>query len=112
MSYSNRVLTGSRYLVHMLWGHAVKAMIDSLKANARRKRRPFDREVEASGPAIRPEYLRKASEEELAYWREKVLADHRLQRRRTRIALAVVALVILCAYLFLRWNASLSLGSS
>ena len=45
-------------------GH-VFDMIARMKANARRKRRPFDREVEASGPAIRPEYLRKASEEGL-----------------------------------------------
>lgn len=43
-------------------------MILSLKANARPKRRPFDREVLPSGPAIRPEYLRDASEEGLALW--------------------------------------------
>jgi hypothetical protein len=75
-------------------------MIARVKANAQRKRRPFDREVEASGPAIRPEYLRKASEEELDYWREKVLADQRIQQRRTRIVLVTVVLVILTATLF------------
>jgi len=86
-------------------------MIARMKANAQRKRRPFDREVQASGPAIRPEYLRKASEEELTYWREKVLAEQRVQQRRTRIALAVVALILLGLYLLLRWNASRSFGS-
>jgi hypothetical protein len=80
-------------------GH-VFDMIARVKANAQRKRRPFDREVEASGPAIRPEYLRKASEEELDYWREKVLADQRIQQRRTRIVLVTVVLVILTATLF------------
>jgi hypothetical protein len=75
-------------------GH-VFDMIARMKANAQRKRRPFDREVQASGPAIRPEYLRKASEEELAYWREKVLEDQRIQQRRTRIALVLVVLIIL-----------------
>lgn len=83
----------------MLWGHAIKAMIDSLKANARTKRRPFDREVQANGPAIRAEYLREASEEELDYWREKTLADRRVQQRRTYIALVVVVLAILGAAL-------------
>jgi hypothetical protein len=76
-------------------------MIARMKANAQRKRRPFDREVQASGPAIRPEYLRKASEEELAYWREKTLRDQRIQQRRTRIALTVVVLVSLGAVLLL-----------
>jgi hypothetical protein len=80
-------------------------MIARVKANVQRKRRPFDREVEASGPAIRPEYLRKASEEELAYWREKVLADQRIQQRRTRFALLVVVLLVLGAVLLLEWNA-------
>jgi hypothetical protein len=81
-------------------GH-VFDMIARMKANALRKRKPFDREVEASGPAIRPEYLRKASEEELAYWREKTLTDQRIQQRRTRIALAVVVLIFLGAELLL-----------
>jgi hypothetical protein len=81
-------------------GH-VFDMIARMKANAQRKRRPFDREVQASGPAIRPEYLRKASEEELAYWREKTLRDQRIQQRRTRIALTVVVLVSLGAVLLL-----------
>jgi len=81
-------------------GH-VFDMIARMKANAQRKRRPFDREVEASGPAIRPEYLRKASAEELAYWREKTLRDQRIQQRRARIALAVLVLVSLGAALLL-----------
>lgn len=91
-------------------GH-VFDMIARMKANAQRKRRPFDREVEAGGQFIRPEYLRKASEEELAYWREKTLRDQRIQQRRTRIALAVVVLILLGLYLLLRWNASRSFGS-
>jgi len=62
----------------MGWGGSALAMILSLKANARRKRRPFDREVEPIGQRIRPEYLRTASEEELAYWREKTLRDQRI----------------------------------
>lgn len=76
-----------------------------MKANAQRKRRPFDRDVDARGPAIRPEYLRQASEEELAYWREKTLKDQRIQQRRSRIAVAVVVLIILGAILLLQWNA-------
>lgn len=81
-------------------------MIARVKANARRKRRPFDREVEASGPAIRPEYLRKASEEELAYWREKTLAEQRIQQRRTRLVLVVIVLVLLGGVLLLEWSAA------
>lgn len=73
-------------------GH-VFDMIARMKANARDKRRPFDREVDANGPAIRPEYLRKASEEELAHWRERALEDQRRQQRITWfIMLALVAL--------------------
>jgi hypothetical protein len=79
-------------------------MIARMKANAQRKRRPFDREVEASGPAIRPEYLRKASEEELTYWREKVLKDQRIQQRRIYIVLVVFVLVILGVFQLLKWN--------
>lgn len=84
----------------MLWGHAVKAMIDSLKANARDKRRPFGREVDAKGPAIRPEYLRTASEEELAYWREKALEDQRRQRGRLSLVI-IVLLVVTGAFVLL-----------
>lgn len=80
-------------------GH-VFDMIARMKANAQRKRRPFDREVEAGGQSIRPEFLRKASEEELAYWREKTLTQQRTQRRRSRIVLVTVVLVILTATLF------------
>lgn len=75
-------------------GH-VFDMISRMKANALRKRRPFDREVEASGPAIRPEYLRTSSEEDLAYWREKTLADRRRQRRRMGIAFIITAIAVL-----------------
>jgi hypothetical protein len=81
-------------------GH-VFDMISRMKANARDKRRPFDREVEASGPAIRPEYLRKASEEELAYWRERALADQRRQRRIAMIILSALAAILLVFYLAL-----------
>ena len=74
-------------------GH-VFDMIARMKANARDKRRHFDRVVEAKGPAIRPEYLRKASEEELAYWREKTLADRRRYRRTTLIILSALVAAI------------------
>lgn len=87
------------YLVRMLVGHAIKAMIDSLKANARRKRRPFDRNVEPLGQRIRPECLRKASEEELAYWRERALAEQRRQRRVVVITLSVFVAVVVLLYL-------------
>ena len=56
--------------------------------------------METGAQSIRPEYLRKASEKELAYWREKTLTQQRTQRRRTRIVLVVVLLVILTATLF------------
>jgi CHASE3 domain sensor protein len=86
-------------------GH-VFDMIARMKANAQRKRDPFDREVQASGPAIRPEYLREASEEELAYLRDKTLRDQRIQHRRTRIAFVLLVLVIVCVVLLLQWNAA------
>jgi hypothetical protein len=75
-------------------------MIDSLKANARRKRRPFDRNVEPVGQRIRQEYLRKASEKELDHWREKTLKARKAQQRREW----VILLGVLCMSLaFLRW---------
>jgi hypothetical protein len=86
-------------------GH-VFDMIARMKANAQRKRRPFDREVEANGPAIRPEYLRKASEGELAYWREKTLAERRIQQCRTWVVLVVLMLVFLGGVLLLQWSAA------
>lgn len=75
-------------------GH-VFDMIARMKAHARDKRRPFDREADRQGPAIRPEYLRKASEEELAFWREKTLADRRRQQRRMGIAFLLTAFAAL-----------------
>jgi hypothetical protein len=84
----------------MLWGHAVKAMIDSLKANARRKRKPFDRDVEPVGQRIRPEYLRKASEEELEHWRQQAVMARKAQQRREWVILAVVLLLSLA---LLKW---------
>jgi hypothetical protein len=86
-------------------GH-VFDMIARMKANAQRKRRPFEREVETGGQSIRPEYLRKASEEELAYLREKTLRDQRIQQRRTRIVFVVVVFVILGTLLLLQWGAA------
>lgn len=75
-------------------GHVLD-MIARMKANARLKRRPFDCEVGAGGPAMRPEYLRKASEEELAYWRERTLEEQRMQRRRMGIAFIITAIAVL-----------------
>ncbi len=86
----------------MLWGHAAKAMIDSLKANARRKRRPFDREVEPVGRRIRPESLRRASEEELLHWRQRTVMERKAQQRRERIILAVVICTLL-GFIFIFW---------
>jgi hypothetical protein len=86
-------------------GH-VFDMIARMKANAQRKRRPFEREVETGGQSIRPEYLRKASEEELAYLREKTLRDQRIQQRRTRTVFVVVVFVILGTLLLMQWGAA------
>jgi len=80
-------------------GH-VFDMIARMKANAQRKRRPFDREVQASGPAIRPEYLRKASEEELEHWREKAVRARKAQQRREWIILAVIVLLFLAFFIW------------
>lgn len=87
------------YLTPMSFAGHVFDMIAQMKANAQRKRRPFDREVETGGQSIKPEYLRKATEKELAYWRERTLTQQRIQQRRTRIALLVVVLVVLGATL-------------
>jgi hypothetical protein len=80
-------------------GH-VFDMIARMKANAQRKRRPFDREVQASGPAIRPEYLRQATEAELEHWRQRMAMERRVQQRRERIILAVIVLVFLALFIF------------
>jgi len=74
-------------------------MIARMKANAQRKRKPFDREVQASGPAIRPEYLRKATEVELEIWRQRMARERRVQQRRERVVLAVIVLVFLALFI-------------
>jgi hypothetical protein len=82
----------------MGWGGSALAMILSLKANARRKLRPFDRDVEPSAQRIRPEYLRKATEEELQYWRDRSMAIRQAQRQKQWFILVILLLVFLALF--------------
>lgn len=65
-------------------GGSALAMILSLKANARRKRRPFDKDVEVPVRQVRSELLQPASPEVLEHWRTHSQQAAVAQRRRER----------------------------
>jgi hypothetical protein len=80
-------------------GH-VFDMIARMKANDRRKHRPFDREVDVSGQKIRAEFLKPASDEEIAAVKEMMRHERRKDIRRS-VIITVISLLTLIALLSL-----------
>jgi hypothetical protein len=76
----------------MGWGGSALAMILSLKANARPKRRPFEKDVEVRPRQVRSELLRPASPDVLEHWRERAqqAAAHRRRLERWGLVLALL----------------------
>lgn len=74
-------------------GHVLD-MIARMKANERRKRRPFDRDVDAKATMIRPQFLHSATEEELRAVRQKMDLQRRSERKAEMIVL-IVSIVVL-----------------
>ena len=82
-------------------GH-VFDMIARMKALERRKRRPFDKEVEVKGQQVRREFLRDPSEDDLARIRLMMAKEHQQIRRAQVITFSVVLLLVLLLILWAR----------
>ena len=85
------------FLAMSFAGH-VFDMIARMKANQRRKRDPFDRDISVYGRKVRPDLLQKASAEELQNVRQRILAqrsrDLQVSLFAFLVSLAVVMLLI------------------
>ena len=81
-------------------GH-VFDMIARMKANERRKRRPFDREVDAKAMQIRSQFLQPATEDELCAIRQKMELQRRSERKMELILLIIsIILLVLAGWWF------------
>jgi len=74
-------------------GH-VFDMIARMKANQRRKRRPFDRNVDVSASKMRPLILEPAKEDELHAIRQKMELQRRSERK-TELIVLIISIVVL-----------------
>jgi hypothetical protein len=89
-------------------GH-VFDMIARMKANQRRKRNPFDKDVAVQGRVIRQDYLREAPAEELQRIRSE-MTTQQVRERRVRGWLLLLTTVLVAALMYWALHQEWQLG--
>jgi hypothetical protein len=79
-------------------GH-VMDMIARMRANALRRRNPFDRKVELKDGGLDPELFRPLTEVQLAEIRSKATAQRRHERRVTYVVIGILLVLVLGLYI-------------
>ena len=76
-------------------------MIARMKANASRKKVPFDRTVDVENRKLDPSLLREATDEEMNAVRRTVRKTQQREQRINRIMIAFMALTVLVVSVYL-----------